>query len=348
MSSYFISKVDINDKRSNQLVEQILISEGIRRDRNLDYTCAIYDQDMNIIATGSCFGNTLRCLSVANSHRGEGFLNILVTHLIEVQHERGNHHLFIYTKMKNVKYFKDMGFFEIAHVEDEVAFMENKKDGFNDYLISLADSKRNTTISAAVVLNANPFTNGHLYLVEKAAAESEVLHLFVVSEDASLVPYSVRKKLVIEGTRHINNIVYHETGSYIISSSTFPSYFQEDETSVIRGQAKLDIAIFCNIAKALNITRRYVGEEPKSRVTRIYNETMQIELPKNKIECVIVPRKLESGKIISASTVRLAIKEDDFHSLALLVPKTTFRYFTSEAAAPIIRQIKGSNNVIHY
>ena len=41
---------------------------------------------------------------------------------------------------------------------------------------------------AAIVMNANPFTLGHQYLVEKAAAENDLVHLFMVSEDASLFP----------------------------------------------------------------------------------------------------------------------------------------------------------------
>ena len=89
-------------------------------------------------------------------------------------------------------------------------------------------------------MNANPFTLGHQYLVETAAASCDLLHLFIVSEDSSLVPFSVRKKLVMEGTAHLSNICYHESGPYIISSATFPSYFQKDETAVIESHARLD------------------------------------------------------------------------------------------------------------
>ena len=59
MSEYPVSSVSPSDKRSNAQIEKLLLAEGIRRDKNLDYTCAVYDDDYNIIATGSCFGNTL-------------------------------------------------------------------------------------------------------------------------------------------------------------------------------------------------------------------------------------------------------------------------------------------------
>jgi [citrate (pro-3S)-lyase] ligase len=32
----------------------------------------LYDEDDMLVATGSCFGNTLRCLAVAADHQGEG------------------------------------------------------------------------------------------------------------------------------------------------------------------------------------------------------------------------------------------------------------------------------------
>ena len=228
MSNYNIAKIYPNDRFANSQIEKLLQEEGIRRDPNLDYTCGMYDEDMNIIATGSLFGNTLRCMAVSHLHQGEGLMNEIVTHLIEIQFERGNTHLFLYTKCNTAKFFGDLGFSEIARVSDQLVFMENKRTGFPDYLKKLQNScaeniagySENVKNVAALVMNANPFTNGHLYLVEKAAAENDILHLFMVSEDASLVPYSVRKRLIMEATSHLPNICYHESGPYIISNAT--------------------------------------------------------------------------------------------------------------------------------
>ena len=72
-------------------------------------------------------------------------------------------------------------------------------------------------------MNANPFTLGHQYLIKKVSKENDILHLFIVSEDKSIIQFNIRKKLIIEGTKHLNNIIYHDSGSYIISISTFPS-----------------------------------------------------------------------------------------------------------------------------
>jgi len=361
MSDYIISQISPSDTRANKQINELLLAEGIRRDANLDYTCGMYDEEMNIIATGSCFGNTLRCMAVSSAHQGEGLMNQIVTHLFSVQFERGNTHLFLYTKCNSAKFFGDLGFYEIARIDGQIVFMENRKTGFTSYLEKLKKETEQSgvfqrfsgndsakTKIAALVMNANPFTLGHQYLVEKAAAENDILHLFIVSEDQSLVPFSVRKKLVLEGTGHLKNIIYHESGPYIISNATFPSYFQKDADAVMESHANLDLTIFVRIAQALGINYRYVGEEPNSQVTGIYNEIMAKKLPENQIACKIIPRKEANGSVISASTVRTALKSGKMELLKTLVPETTLRYFQSEEAAPVIEKIKAAQNVVHH
>ena len=371
MSDYIISQIYPSDILANKQINELLLAEGIRRDANLDYTCDMYDDEMNIIATGSCFGNTLRCMAVSNAHQGEGLMNQIVTHLISVQFERGNTHLFLYTKCNSAKFFGDLGFYEIARIDGQIVFMENRKTGFSAYLERLKKESEQSEVTerfatdntpilskvsskaqknlriAALVMNANPFTLVHQYLVEKAA-ESDILHLFIVTEDQSLVPFSVRKQLVLEGTAHLNNIIYHESGPYIISNATFPSYFQKDADAVMESHANLDLTIFVRIAQALGINCRYVGEEPNSQVTGIYNKIMAKKLPENKISCTIVPRKEANGAVISASTVRTALKNDNIELLKTLVPETTLHYFQSKDADPVIAKIKAAEHVVHH
>lgn len=345
--SYSIGQVRPSDSRSIAQIDALLEREGIQRDGNLDYICAMYDDDYNVIATGSCFGNTLRCFAVSHEHQGEGLLNQVLSHLVEVQFQRGRPQLFLYTKINTAKFFGDLGFHEIVRVDNTLVFMENRCGGFRRYIQSLEQSRREGR-SAALVMNANPFTLGHQYLVETAAAECDILHLFVLSEDASLVPFAARKRMVEAGAAHLPNVIVHDSGPYMISSATFPSYFLKDELSVIEGHARLDLSVFCKIAEALNITARYVGEEPASVVTGRYNQIMAEELPKKGIGCVIVPRKKARNAPISASTVRSCLKDGDFETLRTLVPSTTFDYLTSAEAAPIIRRIQTAENVVHY
>lgn len=345
MGEYVLTQVQ--DKVTLAQVDALLQQEGITRDGNLDYIAAMLDEEGNVIATGSCFGQTLRCFAVSTEHQGEGLLNQIISHLMEYQLSRGNSHLFLYTKVKTAKFFESLGFYEIARVEGTLVFMENRRSGFPGYLKNLEKTAR-PGLSAAIVMNANPFTLGHQYLVETAAAQCDTLHLFVLSEDASLVPFSVRKELVRLGTEHLKNVVLHDSGPYMISNATFPSYFLKDAAAVIQGHAKLDLAVFARIAQALGVTVRYVGEEPNSQVTGIYNSIMEQSLPKYGITCRVIPRKASEGKAISASTVRKALQAGDWETLKTLVPQTTLDYFTSPQAEPVLEVIRKADNVVHY
>ena len=345
--AYEIARISPADKRGMAQVDALLRQEGIQRDANLDYTCGLLDDDYNIVATGSCFGSTLRCFAVDRDHQGEGLLNQVVTHLMDVQAQRGNLRLFLYTKPDTAKFFGDLGFYEIARVPGRLVFMENRRDGFSGYLKQLAPSRREG-VSAAVVMNANPFTLGHQYLAETAAAACDTLHLFVVSEDASLVPAAIRRRLVAEGTAHLKNVLLHDCGPYMISSATFPSYFLKDEATVIESQARLDLAIFARIARTLDISVRYVGEEPASQVTGLYNRVMRESLPEAGIECRVIPRKAEGGAVISASTARKALQDGDMEAFARLVPETTRAWFAGPEAAPVLARIRAAGDVVHY
>lgn len=347
MSEYALTQVSLSDKRMLAQVDALLVENGVTRDANLDYVCAMVDEENRVIATGSCFGATLRCFAVSQQHQGEGLLNEVVSHLMEYQMARGYTHLFLYTKIKSAKFFQSLGFYEIARVDGTLVFMENRRNGFPSYLSRLEKTAR-PGVSGAIVMNANPFTLGHQYLVETAAGRCDTLHLFLLSEDASLVPFGVRKQLVQAGTAHLKNVVLHDSGPYIISNATFPSYFLKDDAAVIQGHAKLDLAIFVRIARALGVTVRFVGEEPTSQVTGLYNEIMAAQLPENGIDCVILPRKQALGKAISASTVRAALQAGDWQTLSRLVPQTTLDYFRSSEAEPVLRRIRSAENVVHY
>ena len=341
-----LTTISPRDVRGQRQVDALLEQEGIRRDGNLDYTCGLFDSSWRLAATGSCFGNTIRCLAVDRDRQGEGLLNQIVSHLMEVQTQRGNTHLFLYTKPQSARFFGDLGFYEIVQAEG-VVFMENRRRGFSDYCAALERTRKEGT-SAAIVMNANPFTLGHLHLVERAAAENNAVHLFVLSEEAGPIPFAVRRRLVREGTAHLSNVICHDSGPYIISGATFPSYFLKDGDTVIRAHAALDLAVFGRIAPCLNLTRRYVGEERTSHVTALYNEEMIRRLPELGIECRVVPRLERDRQPVSASTVRQAIHDGRLEDIRPLIPGAAWDYFTSPEAGAVIAAIQAEQNVIHY
>ncbi|MBQ2062284.1 MAG: [Oscillospiraceae bacterium] len=343
----WLSTIYPSDARSMAKADRLLEQEGIRRDRNLDYICGLFDDEGDLIATGSCFKNTIRCLAVSGEHQGEGLLNRVVGHLMEVQIRRGNSHVFLCTKCQSARFFSDLGFYEIARVDGQLVFMENRRTGFLDYCADLARS-RTDGVSAAVVMHANPFTRGHLHLAERAAEENDTVHLFVLSEEASPIPFAVRRALVERGVAHLPNVIVHDSGPYIISAATFPSYFLRDEETVARAHARLDVAVFGRIAASLHVKRRYVGEEPSSGVTACYNAVMSEELPRLGIECRVIPRLTANGRVISASTVRQAIHDGALDAVLDMLPPATAQYFASPEAEPVIAAIRAETNVIHH
>lgn len=345
--SYTLSEIRPDDRRSMAQVRALLEQEGIALDGNLDYTCALFDEDDQLAATGSSFGSTLRCFAVDRAHQGEGLLNQIVSHLVERLTGQGRTHLFVYTKVSTAKFFQDLGFYEIARVEGTLAFLENRKNGFARFCARLAQN-RTEAPSAAIVMNANPFTLGHLALAERAAAEFPAVHLFVLEEDASLVPFAARWKLVNEGVAHLPHVICHKSGPYLISSATFPSYFLKDEGAVIQGHARLDLTLFGQIARALNITARYAGEEPSSQVTGLYNHVMAQELPTQGVQFVEIPRKVLGDVPISASTVRKLIHNGRLEDIRPLVPEPTWQFFHTPEARPVIAAIQAAGDVVHY
>jgi|GEM_PF-2354977 len=188
-----------------------------------------------------------------------------------------------------------------------------------------------TRKSGAIVMNCNPFTLGHRYLIECSAAKVDILYIFVVEEDKSFFPYSDRMDLVKKGIADLDNVVVLPSGKFIISSLTFTDYFgkQERQNRVI--DPSFDIALFAkHIAPTLNIAIRFVGEEPLDKITLQYNQFMQSLLPQYGIEVDIIPRKEFGDKVISASRVRALLKEKNFDAISKIVPETTLKYLTKK------------------
>lgn len=347
MSDYLFSRISANDRRAQRQLDALLAHAGIARDARLEETYGLYDNDYHLAATGSLSGNTLRCIAVDTSRQGENLTGLLLTRLLERQAERGHMHVFLYTKPDAAAYFTDLGFHEIARVPGALVFMENRRDAFRHYLNDLAQWQMPGRQTASVVMNANPFTRGHQYLLERAAAENDAVRCFVVSEDISLVPFDARLALVKAGSAHLPNVTVHPSGSYIISSATFPSYFLKEERLITETQARLDIEVFARIASVMGITRRYIGEEPFSQITRVYNEVMAGQLPAHGIECVLLPRKAEGGAVISASQVRQLIHDGALEMIRPFVPETTYAYFLTDDGQRTIERIRQTEHVQH-
>ena len=179
----------------------------------------------------------------------------------------------------------------------------------------------------AIVMNCNPFTLGHRYLIEQAAKRCERLLLFVVQEDKSFFPFLDRIELVRQGVLDLSNVSVVGSGKFIISSLTFQSYFNKAMLQDRTIDCTDDVTLFVNeIAPAANITKRFVGEEPLDNVTNQYNRTLEKILPLNGIEFVEIPRVKSGETVISASEVRRLLEEKKWDEIRKFVPESTLRY----------------------
>lgn len=200
-------------------------------------------------------------------------------------------------------------------------------DDFKEYADYLLKYKKDTTNNGAIVMNCNPFTLGHRYLIEYAASKVDNLFIFVVEEDKSYFKFVDRYKLVEAGTSDIANVTVVKSGKFIISAVTFPGYFYKDNDKSAIVDTSADIDIFGKfIAPILSIKTRFAGEEPLDGVTNQYNDTMRERLPLYGMEFHEIPRKNMGDNVISASRVRKCIKDQNWAEIEKLVPKTTYDY----------------------
>ena len=310
--------------RKKQAWIAFLNKAGLEPDESVQRTVLVWDDD-DLIATGSREGNLLKCIAVDAMHQGEGLTATVLTELRQDAFRDGHKHLFLYTKPRNKYMFSSLFFYPVAQT-DTVLLMENEPNGIHSFLESLSVVQSGGQVGAAV-MNCNPFTLGHRYLIETAAKQCDHLYVFVLSEDKSQFSAADRIALVKAGTADIPNVTVYPTGPYLISSATFPTYFLKDREAAQSIQCLLDIEIFVKYyAPRFGITTRFVGTEPLSAMTDQYNTALKTHLPDKGIHLCEIPRCHAGDDPISASRVRSLLGKGQGALLRTLVPSTTFDY----------------------
>lgn len=191
-----------------------------------------------------------------------------------------------------------------------------------------------TPLRGVVVMNCNPFTLGHRYLIEQAAKQVERLFVMVVREDCSLFAYAERKAMVEQGVAHLKNVTVIDGSEYAISQATFPTYFLKRLDDAADTQMLLDLDLFRrHIAPALGTTVRFVGTEPTDRLTRRYNQLMHEVLA----DVRETARLEKEGNAVSASRVRKAMEQGDMSTIRQLVPPTTLPYIIAHLATQALQ-----------
>lgn len=308
--------------------KSFIFDAGLNDDNLIEKTVIVWNND-DIAAVGSRYNNILKLIAVDSAHRGEDLTSTVISELRKDAFNDGYRSLFLYTKPQNESIFSSLFFYPLAKT-NEVVLLEDKKDGLSQFVSSLPKSMSVGRIGA-IVMNANPFTLGHQYLVETAARKCDHLYIFVLSEDKSEFSSADRFEMVKLGTKHLDNVSVLPTGPYLISSATFPTYFLKDRDNATEAQCKLDVEIFVKyFVPALGITHRYVGSEPLSPLTNAYNRALKDNLPKSGVALREIDRKTSGGEPISASRVRKLLEAKEKDELSLLLPETTINYLTKK------------------
>lgn len=348
--------------RQRQRIEAFLKRNGLRFD-DMHYYAAVTDDDGEMIAGGGLKGNVIKCVAVDDAHKGEAIANTLISHLIAHANEEGHSNVMLFTKPKNRQLFESLSFRLLAEAPEAV-LMETGIGGINNMVEQLKKIKEegevckennqeckkeektnlnittpqplnpSTPLRGVVVMNCNPFTLGHRYLIEQAAKQVERLFVMIVREDCSLFAYAERKAMVEQGVAHLENVTVIDGSEYAISQATFPTYFLKRLDDAADTQMLLDLDLFRrHIAPALGATVRFVGTEPTDRLTRRYNQLMHEVLA----DVRETARLEKEGNVVSASRVRKAMEQGDMSTIRQLVPPTTLPYIIAHLATQALQ-----------
>lgn len=348
--------------RQRQRIEAFLKRNGLRFD-DMHYYAAVTDDDGEMIAGGGLKGNVIKCVAVDDAHKGEAIANTLISHLIAHANEEGHSNVMLFTKPKNRQLFESLSFRLLAEAPEAVLMetgiggiyntvealkkikeegevckennQECKKEEKTNLNITTPQPLTTTTpLRGVVVMNCNPFTLGHRYLIEQAAKQVERLFVMVVREDCSLFAYAERKAMVEQGVAHLESVTVIDGSEYAISQATFPTYFLKRLDDAADTQMLLDLDLFRrHIAPALGATVRFVGTEPTDRLTRRYNQLMHEVLA----DVREIVRLEKDGNAVSASRVRKAMEQGDMSTIRQLVPPTTLPYIIAHLATQALQ-----------
>lgn len=319
----------------NLYVERITLKEASRilreNDLNIndttDYTIGLFKNNI-LVGTGSLYKNIIKLVAIKKESQKENLLSIIITNLINELTRRGISKYFLYTKETEAKYFLSLGFSLIVSALG-VSYLENNFYPLTDKLTEMYKNLEiNSSSTGSIVMNCNPVTLGHLYLITEAAKKHDTLLVFLVEEDQSLFSYEIRKDLVLKATKHLKNVIVLPSTKYLISEVTFPTYFLKDLSEASLIQMHLDVKIFHDyFFPVFKIDKRYVGSEENDKFTHQYNQVLK-EYLGDKLE--VIKRLKVNDVDISASLVRKYFNLGEYEKIKELTPKTTYDFLISD------------------
>ena len=341
-------------------VEAFLRENGLRMEE-LDHYYACTSPDGSILAGAGIKADIIKCVAVAPSARSEGFMLPLLSRVVSDAAAKGVLNLKVFTKPENREIFESIGFKVLASAPKAV-LMENGRglEKYCEYL--LCQRQPSARKCGVIVMNANPFTLGHKYLIEKALEQVDHLFVIPVKEDASAFPY-LERIAMIRAAIQPDSSVMPDSDRASAQPSAEQNYFsgrcpKNQFSSANASPAHADARItvlegsdYCISAATfptyflkdlsdaaetqmrldIDLFERHIMPALGATVRFVGSEPLDpLTARYNALmhNAVVIPR-LEA---ISASRVRAAIEAGDYASAAALCPSTTHPYLLAALA----------------
>ena len=325
-----IDKIYLDSKYERNCVEQFLQLHDLNFEE-LDYCLGVYDEREQLVAMGGLSKNVLKCFACEKAYRATGIFEQIISKLIAETHRRGYTRAFVFTKTETADYFLVAGFTKIAEGKRAVLMYRGQESAETllKEKFSVVCGERVARLGA-VVMNVNPFTQGHRFLIDEALKQVDRLVVFVVEAEGEWISFAERLHLVRENLKDLDKAIVVGAGDFVISDATFPSYFLKDKQLIDEEHALIDARIFKDyFVRLFKIGWRFVGDEPLDVSTRLYNQVLAEVLPP---ECkvVVIPRLRIDDKVISASAVRRAVKEGRLEEIVDFVSPYTYKFLADK------------------
>lgn len=321
MSNTETREINLNIRSQRLCVEKLLHECDLRMD-DTDRYFGIFGDDDTLIGGAGIKGNVIKCVAIAKNARDLALANKLISRIRSEAREAGKGNLFLFTKPENEFIFQSLAFHTVGKAENAI-LMESDKRGIEKYC-SYLEQLRRPGYNGVIIMNCNPLTNGHKYLIDQASKQVDNLYIIPVYEDVSHYSYSERMSMIKTAVSGYENIIVCEGSKYAISAATFPSYFLKRIEDGTLASMKLDLDIFTrHIAPALNISVRFAGTEPQDNLTSSYNATMNICLSAQGIKFIEIPRLMAGDIPVSASRVREFLSKHEVCQALKLLPSSS-------------------------
>lgn len=288
-----VKEIDFSNFGEKYQLSQLLLSNNLLLDLNLEIDESIgLFSDNQLIATASINGRVIKGFALKEGFQKINFIAVLLGELLKKLLEKGIKKNFIFTQKKYRQYFECLGYRFIAKGENSI-LLEYGLENINDYLEYLKEYvlMDDFLVKGSIVISPKIFDPEQLLIIEEAALNCDILYIFAIHDNGSLYQFCSKKRLIVEKTNHLKNVIILDGGDYVNSFSIFPEYFIRNMSEKIKTEAIIDLDIFTRyISTTLGISKRFVERKPWDEFSCLNNEIIKMKLSNFGIEYIEIEK----------------------------------------------------------